>query len=61
MAKSEAQKRANNKWDSEHMAVLGCKLRKEDAEAFRRMCRERGTSPNAVFKEAIERFMNDEM
>lgn len=61
MAKSEAQKRANNKWDSEHMAVLGCKLRKEDAEAFRTKCRERGTSPNAVFKEAIERFMNKEM
>lgn len=55
--KTEAKKRANNKYDLAHYSVLGCKLRKEDAEAFKQACKDRNTSPNAIFKEAITKFM----
>ena len=54
---SDIQKRARNKWDSNNMTVLGCKIRKEDAEAFKVRCQMRGTTPNAVFRQAIEDFM----
>ena len=54
---SDIQKRARNKWDSNNMTVLGCKIRKEDAEAFKEQCQMRGTTPNAVFRRAIEDFM----
>lgn len=57
MAVSDKQKQYRNKWDAENMTVLGCKLRKEDADKFRAACKEMDTTPNAVFKEAIKSFM----
>ena len=58
MPKTDAQKRANNKYDLAHYRVLGCKLLNEEAEAFKEECKRRGTTPNAVFKEAIIKFMS---
>ena len=55
--KTEAKRRANNKYDLAHYSVIGCKLRKEDAEVFKEACKAAGTTPNAVFKEAIFNFM----
>lgn len=55
--KTEAKRRADNKYDLAHYSVIGCKLRKEDAEAFKEACKAAGTTPNAVFKEAISNFM----
>ena len=57
MAQTDAQRRAVNKYQAAHMAVMSCKLRKEDAEAFRAACKAAGTSPNAVFRTAIAQFM----
>lgn len=54
---TDAQRRARNKYDSAHMAVLSCKLRREDAEAFKAACQAAGTSPNAIFRAAIAQFM----
>ena len=54
---SEKQKQSRNKWDAANMTVLGCKVRRERAERFKLLCRENGTSPNAVFLAAMERFM----
>lgn len=54
---TETQRRARNKWDGENMTVLGCKVKKTDAEAFKTECKRRRTSPNAVFKQAMEEFM----
>ncbi len=42
MPPSEAQKRASNKYNLEHNATLGCKVRKEEAEAFKAYCADRG-------------------
>ena len=60
MAISEAKRRANTKYDLAHYTVLGCKVRKEDAEAFKEACAAAGTSPNAVFREAMEKFMSSQ-
>ncbi len=57
MTRSEARKRANNKWDAANMVVLGCKVRREKAEAFKALCKEAGTTPNAVFTAALDAFM----
>lgn len=54
---TDAQKRARNKYDREHMTVIGCKVRKNDAEAFRQACAAVGTNPSAVFRAAMREFM----
>lgn len=56
---SEKQKQSRNKWDAANMTVLGCKVRRDKAERFKLLCRQNGTSPNAVFLAAMERFMNE--
>lgn len=57
---TEKQKRYRNKWDAANMTVLGCKVRKDRAEAFKSACKTAGTTPNAVFIEAINSFMGQE-
>ena len=42
------------------MTVLGCKVRKDLADEFREACRRADTTPNAVFRQAIEDFMGSE-
>lgn len=59
MSLTEAKRRANNKWDAANMTVLGCKVRKDRAEQFKAACKDAGTTPNAVFNEAINKFMDD--
>lgn len=54
---SDRQKEHRNKWDAAHMTVLGCKVRKERADEFKAACKEAGTTPNAVFSEAITAFL----
>lgn len=53
----ESQKQARNKWDAENMKVLGCKMRRDRAEAFQALCKIKGTTPNAVFQAAAEAFL----
>lgn len=43
------------------MTVLGCKIRKDKAEAFKQACKDAGTTPNAVFTEAVNRFLQQDM
>lgn len=57
MALSEARRRANNKYNREHMTTLGCKMRKEYAEEFKNACAAMGTSPNAVFSAAAKQLL----
>lgn len=59
MALTESKRRANNKYIAENMTVLGCKIRKEDAEKFKKACAATGTNPNAVFRKAIDEFMKE--
>jgi len=50
---SEAQKRAANKYNREHMATLGCKVRKEEATAFKEYAADQGKTANTVLKEYV--------
>ena len=53
MAPSEAQKRASNKYNLENMTTLGCKVRKAEAEAFKKYCAKNGKTSNAVLSEYV--------
>lgn len=59
MALTDAKRRANNKYIKENMTTLGCKMRKDDAAAFKIACNIMGTTPNAVFRRAVDAFMAD--
>ena len=53
MAPTEAQKRASNKYNMKHMTTLGCKVRKEQAGAFKEYAESRGKTANTVLKEYV--------
>ena len=59
MGLSESKRRTNNKWDAANMTVLGCKVRRDRAEQFKAACKKNGTSPNAIFMAAMEKFMEE--
>ncbi len=54
MAVSESQKKARDKWDRENMVVLGCKVKKAEADAFRAYCESVGKTTNTVLKEFVQ-------
>lgn len=53
MPPSEAQKKASNKYNAAHMSTLGCKVRKAEAEAFRKYAETQGKTANALLKEYV--------
>ena len=59
MPRSEAKRRTDNKYNLAHYTVLGCKMKKTEAEEFKQACRDTGTSTNAVFRKAVAEFMNN--
>lgn len=50
---SEAQKKASKKYQEKNIASLACRVKKEQAEAFRQYCEASGTTPNAVLREFV--------
>ncbi len=53
MSVSEKKKASNAKWDSANMATVGCRLRKEQAEAFREYCQMQGMTSNTALKNYV--------
>lgn len=53
MAPRESQKKASLKWDKENMTTLGCKVKKEQAAAFKTYCEEQGKTSNTVLKDYV--------
>ena len=53
MAPTEAQKRASNKYNLKNMATLGCKVRREEAEAFKEYAKRQGKTSNTVLKKYV--------
>lgn len=47
---TEAQKRARDKWDAEHMANVVCKIRADVAADFRTLAERNGTTRNALIR-----------
>lgn len=60
MALTDAQRRANNKYISKNMTVLGCKVRKDYADRVRKKAKDEGTSVNAILKKVLDDFMEGE-
>ena len=50
---SDAQKRAHKKYDQKNYSVVGCKLPRSDADAFRAFCAAQGRSVSAVLAEYV--------
>ena len=53
MAPSEAQKKAAAKYQKENIASLACRVKKDQAEAFKAYCESLGKTSNAVLKEFV--------
>ena len=53
MAVSDAKKKANAKWDKENMAVVACKVKKEQAEQFKIYCSGIGKTSNAALRDYV--------
>ena len=53
MSPTEAQKRAADKYNREHMATLGCKVTKEQAQAFKEHCQNKGSTTNKVLRDFV--------
>lgn len=59
MPPSEAQKRASNEYQKKHMATIGCKLRKEEASAFKAYCANQRKTTNTVLKDFVMECIGD--
>lgn len=53
MPVSRAKRVSNNKWDKENMKIVACKIKKDDAEAFKQYADEKNTTPNALLRNYI--------
>ncbi len=53
MPVSEKKKISNAKWDKENMATLGCRVKKEEAIAFKDYAASQGKTANTVLKEYV--------
>lgn len=58
MAVSRAKRASNNKWDKENMKIVACKIKKEDAEAFKQYADDNGTTSNALLRNYIYKCIN---
>lgn len=58
---SEAKKKSNQRWDGANIATLCCRIRIDKANAFKEACARRGTNPNAVFRSAIDKMLEEDL
>jgi hypothetical protein len=50
---SDARRKANDKWDKENMATLGCKVKKEQATAFKDYAAGQGKTANTMLRDYV--------
>ena len=53
MAVSDKKKASNAKWDKENMKTIGCRVKKEEAEAFKKYAEDKGKTSNTLLKEYV--------
>lgn len=51
--KSAARRASQNKYDLKNLAVLACKVRKPEADAFRALCEAHGMTVNAALSNYV--------
>ena len=59
MAVSEKQKKWAREWDKDNMRTLSCRLRTYEADNFKAVCAMNNTTPAAVLKAAVRKYMRD--
>ena len=57
MALSEAKKRANRRWDAEHMHIFSVKVTNRDADAFRAAAAREGLTPHGALLRAVREMI----
>lgn len=57
---SKAQRKSANKWDAQHMGSLSCKIKAEEAKAFRDYAEERETTVNALLSGYVRRCLAED-
>lgn len=60
MAVPKSKRAANDKWDKENMTTLGCKVKKDEAAAFKEYAKEQGKTSNTVLKEFVYKCIDKE-
>ena len=50
---SASKRKANDKWDKENMTTLGCKVKREDAAAFKEYAARRGKTSNTLLRDYV--------
>lgn len=53
MPKTDAMRRAQNKWDAANRATLGVRVSKDESERFRAICEASGQTVNAALVEYV--------
>lgn len=53
MAVSEKKKASNAKWDKENIRTVACRLKKDDAEAFKEYAEKQGKTVNTLIREYV--------
>lgn len=53
MPVSKSKRAANDKWDKENMSTLACKVKKEDAIAFKAYSEKLGGTANGMLKNYV--------
>jgi len=57
MPRTDAQKRAQNKYDAANYTMIGCKVRRDYADAVRLACAAADTTPAAVVRAALDKIL----
>ena len=52
-------KTRKQKYEAKAYTTIGCRMRREEAEAFSAACKARGTTVNAVLKATVDKFMSE--
>lgn len=60
MPTSDAKRRANAKYQAKTIASLACRVKKEQAEAFKDRCECLGKTSNAVLKDFVRGFIGEQ-
>ena len=55
----QSKRRANDKWDKENMATLGCKVKKEEAATFKEYAQQQGKTSNTVLREYVQSCISE--
>lgn len=58
MTVSRSKRAANNKWDTNNMKIVACKIKKAYADEFAQYAANKGTTVNALLKEYIYKCIN---